>query len=105
MSEDAVDREFKNISRSVMRVGLLIYSKTLECPNLAELRVHDQLGSEEDLVNVSERIVEKCNYFICNTALQRHQCNKGQCTYTKTLDSDLQSFRSRLDEIIEQIGA
>jgi hypothetical protein len=80
---------------------MYIYSRMFECPNLEDLRdeLMTSLRVENDFRTVSERITEKCYYFMCHKSEQKFACNDGKCRYNKRLDKDLRSFYSKLERI------
>lgn len=107
MPEDlTANDEFNNISNSMKRIGLLIYSKMLHCPNLERLKgqLKEILDSEQHFKTVTEKIIERCNYFISNEKEQKFPCDEGNCIYHKELDKDLQQFHSRLERLTAEVS-
>lgn len=102
LRDPVIMRELQNIKTSVEEIGIKIYSKMLQCPNLNSVKEElTKISATGDYRLISDWVTEKCFNFICDKKAQMFDCNNGECKYRRKLESDLNHLHIKFKEIIE----
>ena len=96
--------EFDNIARSLGRMGIDVYMKMLQCPNMKQFKGELlDISASENFELFSGKITEKCNYFQCDAEKQIFPCEDGKCPYIDELHEDLAGIGTRFKQLSQEL--